>query len=326
MKKFVFSFFLYVSVISLAAAQVVTVTSAFDSSRIFIGDQINYRITIDQPAGIKLKLPFLQDTLAPNMEILSGPVIDTTPSGSGRIKITEKYLVTSFDSGLYVVPPAFVEMENENGLKRFYSDYVRLAVKRINIAPADTSLKIYDIVGPYKAPITLGELLPWILLALLLGAGIWLAVRIIRKRMKSHEDREVVFDPDPPHVIAFRQLERLRDEKLWQTGEVKKYYTILTEILREYLDKRFGVSSLEMTTSETLEALVKTGFKKDSSYNNLKKVLTGADLVKFAKHNPDAEENETHFSQSWDFVEATKETEAVMVEENKKNKTGEEKK
>jgi hypothetical protein len=325
MKKFLISFFLYISVISLSAGQEVTVTTAFDSSRIFIGDQVNYSVTINQPSGLILKLPFFQDTLATNMEILSGPVIDTVVSGSGRIKITEKYLVTAFDSGLYVVPPAFAEMQNENGLKRFYSDYSRLAVKRINIAPADTSLKIYDIVGPYKAPVTFGEIMPWILLAILLGAGIWLAVRIIRKRLKSREDQEIIINPDPPHVIAFRELERLRDEKLWENGEIKKYYTVLTEILREYLEKRFRVSSFEMTTSETLDALIKTGFKKDGSYNHLKKVLTGADLVKFAKHHPDADENETHFQQSWDFVEATKviETETDMVEEKTKTKSGE---
>jgi hypothetical protein len=326
MKKFVISLCLSISIISLAAAQEVTVTSAFDSSRIYIGDQIHYRVSVDQPSGLKVKLPFFQDTLSKNIEILSGPVIDTAVLGSGRIRITEKYLITSFDSGLYVVSPAFAEMQNENGIKRFYSDYSQLAVGRLNIAPADTSLKIYDIVGPYKAPVTLGEILPWLLLALLVAAGVWFAVRIIRKRMKSHEDREIIIDPDPPHVIAFRELDRLRDEKLWQKGEVKKYYTILTEILREYIEKRFSVSSFELTTSETLDTLVKTGFKKDGAYNQLKKVLTGADLVKFAKHQPDAEENDIHFQQSWDFVDATKGTDSIIVEDINKKKTGEERK
>jgi hypothetical protein len=320
MKKFTISLLLYISVISLAAGQVVTVTSAFDSTRIFIGDQINYRVTVDQPSGLRLKLPFFQDTLSQKIEILAGPVIDTVASGTGRIKITEKYLVTAFDSGRYVVPPAFAETQDENGLKRFYSDYSRLAVNRVNIAPADTSAKIYDIIGPYKAPVTLGEILPWILIALLAGVIVYLVVRYLRKRMKSHEGREIIEIPDPPHIIAFRELERLRDEQLWQKGEVKHYYTVLTEILREYLEKRFRVSSLEMTTSETLDALVKTGFKRDGSYNNLKSVLTGADLVKFAKHKPDAAENENHFSQSWDFVDVTKEADIIVEEDPGKNK------
>jgi len=78
----------------------------------------------------------------------------------------------------------------------------------------------------------------------------------------------------------------LKNDELWQKGEIKKYYTILTDILRQYLENRFRVFSLELTTAETLDTLVKTGFKKDGSYNNLKTVLTGADLVKFAKYNP----------------------------------------
>lgn len=320
MKKFAISLFLSISVISLAAGQEVTVTSAFDSSRIFLGDQINYKVTVVQPSGLRLKLPFYQDTLSKKIEILSGPIIDTVAAGSGRIKITEKYLVTSFDSGLYVVPPAFVEIQDENGLKRFYSDYTRLAVNRVNIAPADTTAKIYDIVGPYKAPLSLGEILPWVLVALLAGAVVWLVMRYLKKRLKSRGEIEIIENPDPPHVIAFRELERLREEELWQKGEVKHYYTVLTEILREYLEKRFSVFSLEMTTSETLDALVKTGFKKDGSYKYLKAVLTGADLVKFAKHKPDAEENETHFQQSWDFVEATKEADVVPEADLKKNK------
>jgi hypothetical protein len=85
------------------------------------------------------------------------------------------------------------------------------------------------------------------------------------------------------------------------------YYTRLTEILRQYLENRFRVFSLELTTEETLVELIKTGFKKNGGFNDLKSVLTGADLVKFAKYKPASDENETHFQNSWKFVESTKE-------------------
>ena len=111
---------------------------------------------------------------------------------------------------------------------------------------------------------------------------------------------------------------------MWQKGEIKKYYTELTEILRQYLENRFRVYSLELTTAETLEALIKTGFKKNGSYNDLKTVLTGADLVKFAKYNPVASENESHFQTSWNFVLVTKEDEIVAepVEEKRSDMDG----
>ena len=129
---------------------------------------------------------------------------------------------------------------------------------------------------------------------------------------------EVVINPDPAHIIAFRELEKLNDEELWQKGEFKLYYTRLTEILRQYLENRYKVYSMEMTTFETLEALVKTGFKKDDSYTRLKSVLTGADLVKFAKYIPENTENENHFKTSWEFIQATREIEVAPVEPSEK--------
>ena len=295
----------------LVRAQEISVTAAFDTSRILIGDQINFTVIVEQPAGIKLSLPVLKDTLVKNIEILSGPLIDSTKLSAGKLKITEKYLVTSFDSGYYKVEPVFAETRDVNGLKRYYSDYSLLEVARVKLTPPDTVGKIFDIVEPYKAPVTLGEIMPWVLLVLLISAIIWLIIRFLKKFSKSKKEIIVSVSTEPAHVIAFRDLERLREEKLWQNGETKKYYTRLTEILRRYLENRFEVFSLELTTSETLEALVKTGFKKDESYNKLKSVLNGADLVKFAKYKPEPSENELNFENSWEFVSETKKSEEL---------------
>jgi len=296
-----------------AGAQDVNVKSSFDSSRIFIGDQVRYTVTIEKPAGLKLILPALKDTLIKNIEIVSGPVIDSSILG-GRVKIIQRYLVTSFDSGRYQVPPVFAEAKNENGLKRFYSDYSLLEVMRVKIAPPDTVSKIFDIVKPYRAPITAGEVLPWVLILAVAAALVWLAVRYIKKLRSNGKEPEVIINPDPAHVIALRELEKLRDEKLWQSGEIKMYYTRLTEVLRQYLENRYRVYSLELTTSETLDALVRTGFKRDGSYNQLKNILTSADLVKFAKYNPEPSENDSVFQESWNFVLATKEEIAVLAD------------
>jgi hypothetical protein len=317
MKKLIISIFLYIIFISSSFGQDVKITSAFDSTRIYIGDQIKYNITIDKPSNLSLSIPVYKDTLCKNIDILSGPKIDSTAIQNGRIKIIYKYLITSFDSGRYQVRPVFAEVKNEGGIKRFYSDYSMLEVMRVKIAPADTTSKIFDIIKPYNAPVTIGEVLPWILIIILAGIITWLAIRFFRKLKKSDSGSESYIPPEPAHVIAFRELERLKNEELWQKGEIKKYYTTLTEILRQYLENRFRVFSLELTTAETLEALIKTGFRKNGSYNDLKAVLNGADLVKFAKHNPVASENESHFQNSWNFVLATKEneTETDPVEE-----------
>jgi uncharacterized repeat protein (TIGR01451 family) len=322
MKKLILSIYLFIAIVSSSIAQEVKVTSSFDSTKIYIGDQTKYTITVDQPSNMNLTIPVLKDTLCKNIEIISGPRIDSISGANGRKKIIQKYMVTSFDSGRYQMRPVYAETKGESGLQRYYSDYSLLEVMRVKIAPADTTAKIFDIVKPYKAPITLGEMLPWILIIIIAGILIWAAIRYLPKLKKSEEVSEISVPLEPAHVIAFRELEKLKNEELWQKGEVKKYYTILTEILRQYLENRFRVFSFELTSVETLEALVKTGFTKDGSYNDLKSVLTGADLVKFAKYNPMPDENESHYQNSWNFVIATKEAEIAQesVEEKKEEK------
>lgn len=318
MKKFIFYISVLLLPLNVASGQDVTISTAFDSTRILIGDQIIFTVTVEQPADMPLDIPTFRDTLVKNIEILQGPDTDSTVLDGNRLKITGKYLITSFDSGYYKVDPIFIELKDQDGLKRYYSDYALLEVMKFRIAPADSTAKFYDIVGPIKAPVTFGEILPWALLGLATAALAWLALAYLRKRKKTESDVVEVVNPDPAHIVAFRELRKLKAEELWQKGHFKLYYTRLTEILRQYLEHRFRVYSLELTTPETLDALLKTGFKKGENYSLLKNVLTAADLVKFAKYIPAKEENELHFNNSWDFVEATKEV-AIVPEETVKS-------
>lgn len=300
--------FIYLSFTGISG-QEVNVSAAFDSSKIYIGDQINFTVTVDKPVSYLLSIPVLKDTLIKNIEILKGPATDTLFLKDGRLRIREKYLVTSFDSGFYQVPPVYAEMRDEKGIRRFYSDYTQLVVLRVNITPADTSSKIFDIIKPYGAPLTPGEVMPWALLLILTGTALWFMIRYLQKRRMTRSGTEPVINPDPAHIISFRELEKLKEEKLWQKGEVKEYYTRLTEIVRQYLENRFRVFSLELTTVETLTELLKTGFREDENFHKLRMVLTGADLVKFAKYWPEPSENELHFDYTWEFVSNT------MIEE-----------
>ena len=141
--------------------QEINVIAKFDTSRIYIGDQINFSVVVEQPSRLQIPFPLFRDTLVKNIEILSGPIVDTTAITDSLVRITGRYLVTSFDSGFYMVNPVYVELRNEGGVKRYYSDYSILEVARVKITPPDTASKIFDIVGPYKAPLTLGEVMPW---------------------------------------------------------------------------------------------------------------------------------------------------------------------
>jgi hypothetical protein len=303
-RTFIILIYIYICLTGLSG-QEVKVSAAFDSARIYIGDQIKFTVTVDKPVSYLLSIPVYKDTLQKNIEILNGPSVDTSILKDGRIRIREKYLITSFDSGFYQIAPVYAEMRSETGIKRFYSDYSKLEVMRVKIPPPDAASKIFDIVKPYNAPLTIGEILPWVLLFLLVSASLWFLIRYIRNLRMKKAGAEPVINPDPAHLIAFRQLEKLKEEKLWQKGEIKKYYTRLTEILRQYLENRYRIFSMEMTTVETLAELTKSGFRDDENYRKLRNILTGADLVKFAKYNPEPSENELHFDYAWQFVKFT---------------------
>ncbi|MCU0472902.1 MAG: hypothetical protein MUC93_05995 [Bacteroidales bacterium] len=311
MKNTIFSILFLLSSSVGLYSQDVTVSAAFDSSRIYIGDQIFYTLTIDQPVDLNLTIRPLKDSLCKNVEILSGPFCDSSLTNN-RLKVINRYLITSFDSGFYQAPPVYAEINTSTGIKRFYSDYSALEVMRVKITPPDTTAKIFDIIKPYRAPITIGEILPWVLLTCAVASLVWGLIILIRKFKKSRKEPEIAINKEPAHIIAFRELGKLKEEQLWQKGEVKHYYSRLTEILRQYLENRYGVFSLEMTTSETLDALVKSGFKKDDLYSGLRTILTGSDLVKFAKYKPEPAENEVHFENSWKFVEFTKVDETIQ--------------
>ena len=323
------------TILTLSAANLVsqdiTVTSGFDTTRIYIGDQLDFTVVVEQPKEVALVIPVLKDTICDKVEILAGPVTDTSIIDDQRIKVITRYLVTSFDSGFYVSHPIYVDAEGPDGTARYYSGYSRLEVSRVSIAPADTTDVLFDIAAPYGAPVTIEEALPWVLLALLIALALYGLYRliyfIVKKRMKNGEE-EIELPREPAHVIAFRELEILRGEELWQKGEIKEYYSRLTGILRQYLDNRYGVSSLELTTAETLELLVKSGFKKDESYTKLKMILDGSDLVKFAKHRPGNEVHESFYDETRDFVEVTMEKPETTGNDDENNdgnaKNGEE--
>jgi len=297
--------FLLFSLPGVMSSQEVKINASFDTTRIFLGDQVKYIVTLEKPETLRINLPVFKDTLLKQIEILHGPVMDSAAAGNGFVRIKHEYLVTSFDSGFYQVPPVYAELKTGSGVRRYYSDYAWLEVMRVKITPPDTASGIFDIVEPLKIPVTAGEIIPWILLTALLIIVIWLTVRLIKRYRKVKPEDMHQRPSEPAHVIAFRELENLKMMKLWQKGETKEYYSRLTEIIRQYLYNRFSVESMEMTTPETLAVVEKSVSLDDSQFRILRTILTGGDLVKFAKYNPEPSENELHFDYAWDFVKAT---------------------
>jgi hypothetical protein len=179
----------------------------------------------------------------------------------------------------------------------------------------DTTLAIKPIKGPVKIPFSILEYLPWIIAGMLfLAIAGFLLYYLIRRRKG-----EPIFLLRPsvkyqPHEWALMELEKLRIKKLWQAGKMKEYHTELTDILRKYIEDRFRLMAMESTTGEILEDLEeKTGIRKECR-TTLGKILSMADLVKFAKYLPLQEDHEQSMENAVDFINKTFATPEIPVQ------------
>jgi hypothetical protein len=158
----------------------------------------------------------------------------------------------------------------------------------------------------------------WILVvAILLAAGIIYFLMFYKKNKKPIFMR--VKPKLPAHVIALEKLEQIRKEKIWSHGKVKEFHVQITDVIREYIENRFNIYAIEMTTSEILQAINDYTNTKESEKLKLKQVLELADAVKFAKYRSLQNENDLSLSNSFEFVENTKE----IIEEQSQIKQAE---
>lgn len=137
-----------------------------------------------------------------------------------------------------------------------------------------------------------------------------LAAIYLVKRIRDNKPiiRKVKVEPKlPPHQVAMKEIERIKQEKVWQKGQPKEYYTELTDALRTYIKERFGFNALEMTSTEIIDKLLETNDKE--ALADLRELFQTADLVKFAKHNPLMNENDANLLNAIDFINETKEKE-----------------
>jgi len=299
-----------ISVFSLSGQTIIRAT--IDSTNILIGQQTKIHLEIAANKGQALQIPLIPDTLMTGVEVLEISKIDTLDIGNDRMQMKYDYLITSFDSALYLLPPFKVIA----GADTAFSSELALKVSTL---PVDTeSGQFYDIKDVRKPPFVLMDYLPGILLILTiiaLAALIgFIIYRLINKKSLVPFKKEEPYVP--PHIRAIRKLDAIKEEKLWQMGKEKEYYSEITETLRTYIEERFGIGAMEMTSGEILAAIRKFN-DTDAVYDHLKQILILADFVKFAKYKSLPDENELSMTNAYLFVNDTKEKEEELPEEIK---------
>ena len=280
------------------------VSAAIDSTTLFIGDQTDLHLRATCEAGEKVQMPVLAEQLVDGIEIVDRTIVDTTTLQDGRVQYNQYLTLTSFqDSLFYIEPLAFV-----SGDDTVWSESLMLNV----VQPFEmdsTDMAITDIKGIYKAPIWWWGILRWVLLALAIagvGVGGYYLITYLRNRFGDASATDVPTEPlRPAEEVALEKLDAIREQKIWQSGQVKEYHTQLTDVVREYIARRFEVSSTEQTSDETLRAMRGLLSDKKELYEDLRKMLTLADLVKFAKWTTTPDENELSLRSAYAFVKET---------------------
>ena len=303
-------------------AMEVSVEARLDSVAMLIGCQNRLYVDVYVPQHAQVSIPdFPGDTVVGGVLILERSETDSSDIKNGRTRFSRQWLLTSFDEGLYYLPPVKVQIDGGE----YQSNDLSLKIATYDV---DTvSMQIFDIKPVEKAPFVLDDYLNpirygWGILAVILLAFFLFRTFHGQKEEESLPEPELLL---PPHIAALQALDVIREEKIWTQGRYKDFYTQLTDVIRKYISRRFGLSAMEMTSAEILEVLKHDGETQDV-YANLKQILELSDFVKFAKMNPMPLENDRSVRDAYLFVESTKETVEAAgedTEENPEEKKGE---
>jgi hypothetical protein len=271
-----------------------------------VGDHIQLSLKISVPKDLNVFFPrFVADSVGENVEIISQGKIDTlSKENDAFFTVKQSVTMVIFAAGEYNFPamPILLNKKGDTGIDSIFTNTLTL---QITAPEVDMEANIKDIKDIWRFPLTFKEILPYtggfLLICLMTAAAIFVYIRRKNKipifRLKP---KPIV----PPHIVAFERLEKLKNSQLWQQNLIKEYYSELTDILREYIEKALGIPAIEMTSEELLEKMLNEE-RKDEEMKMVQEILSIADLAKFAKYQPYIDEHDKCFKLVKKFVEDT---------------------
>lgn len=304
MKKYVLFLMATFALLGGLKAQNVEVEGKVESTDVQVGKPFTLDLSLKVPYGWFVEWnDFATDMLSEQLDIIKRSEVERTADADSNVIVKQQLTLMTFDTGQVQVPPVgltYARSFDDPDRLKAYTDPIKLYSTTMSV---DTTMTYKPIVEPIDAPVKFKEVFPWILGALLLVLlviGIWYWRK--HRKPKVDVDGNIVRGPViPPYDKAVGDLKKLREEKIWQSGKVKEYFSSLTDIAREYIEGQFGVNAIEMTTDDILEEVRPLHFPKET-YDKLKDTMEIADLVKFAKYSASTLESDTALNSMTDFV------------------------
>ncbi|MES2276704.1 MAG: hypothetical protein V4592_11830 [Bacteroidota bacterium] len=286
-----------------ASAQDIQVVASLDNSTLKIGDQTKLNFNVHQPAKARVNFPQITDSIGSKVQILATSKLDTIfdKTDHNNITVHRAYTITAFDSGTYPIPE--FDFGSANGVLK--SNELHLVVQTITV---DTTKAIYDIKQPLAVSYTFWDWLRdhWVPVAIVFAVILIIIAIIWYLKTRPKKEKVIVeVKPDVPfHIQILNRLQELRGKKLYQQ-DVKAYHSELTDIIRDYLERRYVIKSHEKTSDEIFDSLKFMDIDQESR-NLLRQLLLQADMVKFAKEKPSPSENEQSMDNAIAFVNKTR--------------------
>lgn len=308
------------------SSQNVDVSAKLDSTTIFIGGQVGLQLKATFPQSANILFPEIADTITSDVEVVEVGKLDTLSVSNGLISLSRDYIVTSFDSGLHFIPPIeFSEVLPDTSVV-YKTESMALVVvnpfQNIEVDQQSGVAKICDIKEPIDTPFIFAELLqywPWLVAAVILLGIVALCIVLYLRHKGKTVFAKAPKKQDPCDVVALRQLNDVKEQKLCQRNMVKEYYSEISDIMRRYVGDRFAVSAMESTTDQLIDALKTSGFNDKEQLSHLEKLLSQSDFVKFARYEPLPDENDYAMIQAVLFVNQTKREEIKSIDEQIKD-------
>lgn len=307
--KQILYFILILFVFPTLHAQEVKVATS--TKNIKIGEQIEYKISVQAPADATVVFPEGQTFGA--LEMVKTNPTDTLKE-AGKFRLEKAYYLTQFDEGKYTIPQQKIQISH----KDFYTDSLLVEVHNVAVdtlkQPLYDAKPIADVTSPSSSLLWLWIVLGIVALLLTAAASYFFVFR--KKKLSAEEERKKL----PPFERAIQDLKDLQNSKYLIESQHKAYYTRLTDIVKEYLEDEMHILAKESTTDELLAKindLQQNGklHLSAETISNLKRVLQNADLVKFAKSKPSDSNAEYDRETIENVVIKTKEAIPIVVAE-----------
>ncbi len=303
MKNKLLYIFIFLSAFGFSQSNKVQVE--VDTTNIRIGEQFQYKISVDQ----------IENVIIPKLENLKGlEVVDTLKIDTIKNKLVQKYILTGFDSGAFYIPQQQIFIKNQ----AYLTD--SLLINVATVAIDTTKIKKFPIKGIKEEPYQFDDFKNYIYwgIAILILLGLLIYYFVFKKKKETEE--EVIIPLLPPYEEAIQKLQELDEKLLWQNNHVKKYYSELTGIVRGYIERELNIPALESTTDELIDVIkdfsdVKSIETNKETIQKLKELLQESDLVKFAKSKPMSHEIEQDRKDAKDVIDNLKPKKEVVEDE-----------